>query len=397
MIISRAVLRETTIPFRIAFNHTTKSRSEVEGIVLELETACGARGFGEALPRQYVTGETHESVVLHAKRTVLPALIGRGFNHIDEIRAWVADFYTTFNSIDVHEQCVRTLVEIAILDAFGKSVHRPLVALLGADFPPAINYSGVISAGKPAHVQRFVEAFQQLGVREYKLKVGGDWAADAANIQMVRDLCGDEVDLRADANEAWDLSTAVDRMARMADLGVSSCEQPMPVSAQADYPALVEQVGGKIAVCIDESLCTLADARWFIEHRGAQMFNLRVSKNGGIINTIALGQLAMTAGIRCQIGSQVGETSILSRAAQVVSACLGGVVHHEGAFGTLLLEYDLTEKPLMFGQGGNHVPKSYTGAGLGIVVCLPLLNRMVATVPWEVSWNPPAPVANAKI
>ncbi|WP_018015360.1 mandelate racemase/muconate lactonizing enzyme family protein [Teredinibacter turnerae] len=384
MIITALALHETTIPFRLAFNHTTKSRSEVEGIILEVHTNSGAVGFGEALPRKYVTGETHTSVIKHATKTVLPRLLGMEFSSIEEIAIWFENFHNIFESIDPKEQCIKTLVEIAVLDAFGRDTEKPLIDLMGGAFPDSMTYSGVISAGKPEHVKKFVDAFQAMGVTEYKVKVGADdWAVDEAIISTLRNACGPEIDIRADANEAWDLDLATQRLGQLADLGVTSCEQPMPASLKQSYPALVSRVEGRIGVCIDESLCTLDDAKWFIANSGATIFNLRVSKNGGIMNTLKLGRMAHEHGIKCQIGSQVGETSILSRAAQIVSACLGDVIHHEGAFGTMLLEFDLCDSPINFGQYGKYRPNTIDGPGLGIDVSTENLQKMLSSISWE--------------
>ena len=61
-------------------------------------------------------------------------------------------------------------------------------------------------------------------------------------------------------------------------------------------------------------------------------------------------------GIGIIVGAQVGETSILTRAAlAVVNVCRDGHVASEGAFGTYLLQRDLTSPSLMFGPGGDLV------------------------------------------
>ena len=53
------------------------------------------------------------------------------------------------------------------------------------------------------------------------------------------------------------------------------------------------------------------------------------------------------------VGAQVGETSLLTRAALTVARAAGdALVAHEGAFGTRLLTHDVCDPPLMFGQGG---------------------------------------------
>ena len=61
-------------------------------------------------------------------------------------------------------------------------------------------------------------------------------------------------------------------------------------------------------------------------------------------------------GIGIIVGAQVGETSILTRAAlAVANVCRDYHVASEGAFGTYLLKRDLTSRSLMFGPGGELV------------------------------------------
>jgi hypothetical protein len=57
--------------------------------------------------------------------------------------------------------------------------------------------------------------------------------------------------------------------------------------------------------------------------------------------------------VRVIVGAQVGETSLLTRAALTVAHAAADVlVAQEGAFGTFLLERDVCDPPLMFGAGG---------------------------------------------
>lgn len=377
-------LHLTRVPFTIAFNHNTKSRTEAEAVMLEVYTECGVIGYGETLARDYVTGETNETVIAHATDTILPSLMNASFICCSDLIIWLANFHQHYPCIGKQEQCIKTLFELALLDAYGKSVNEPIIELIGGKYKSELIYTGVISTGKPAHVDQYIQAYQSLGITEYKVKVGINWQEDLRNIARVRELCGPDVSIRVDANEAWDLSTASHYLEQLAKLGVISCEQPMPASARADYPALVRNLGAAIKICVDESLCSMADAYWFLEHRGAHIFNLRVAKNGGILGALALGRAAILSGIECQLGSQVGETSILSRAGQILASCMPApLIHHEGAYGTMLLAYDLTPNPIMFGKGGVLGAQGQSLPGLGISVDRQALGNMIHQTLWD--------------
>ncbi len=66
------------------------------------------------------------------------------------------------------------------------------------------------------------------------------------------------------------------------------------------------------------------------------------------------------------VGAQVGETSILTRAAlTLASGYRTSLIAQEGAFGTHLLERDVIDPPLMFGVGGKLHTASASTIGFG--------------------------------
>ena len=78
---------------------------------------------------------------------------------------------------------------------------------------------------------------------------------------------------------------------------------------------------------------------------------------GGLLRSLEIVHAARARGIRVIVGAQVGETSLLTRAALTVATAAGGaLVAQEGAFGTHLLQYDVCTPPLMFGDGGTLTP-----------------------------------------
>ena len=97
--------------------------------------------------------------------------------------------------------------------------------------------------------------------------------------------------------------------------------------------------------------------------------NIRVSKMGGVLRSLAVAKRAKEIGIPIIIGAQVGETSVLTRAALAVANTYRDIlVAQEGAFGTLLLERDICNPSLMFGAGGQLDARAVNRPGLGLTV-----------------------------
>ena len=176
----------------------------------------------------------------------------------------------------------------------------------------------------------------------------------------VRDIVGAEVSLRLDANGALDLPGALALAQAVKALHVDCIEQPFPRHAWADWVAFRRQA--RLSVMADESLVTLQDADDLLERQACDLFNLRLSKNGGLLATLALAEKGRQAGMGLQLGCQVGETAILSAAGRHLAAHLGDLRYVEGSYGEMLLQEDIGREPVQFGVNGVAAP--LTGPGL---------------------------------
>src|SRR5271166_2469096 len=59
--IKRIELFRVRVPLKKEIKHASHSRTESENLVVRVELANGQSGYGESVPRNYVTGETLES------------------------------------------------------------------------------------------------------------------------------------------------------------------------------------------------------------------------------------------------------------------------------------------------------------------------------------------------
>jgi muconate cycloisomerase len=162
----------------------------------------------------------------------------------------------------------------------------------------------------------------------------------------------------------------------VAHLGIAAVEQPLPRGPVEGLARLRQAV--PVPIMVDESLVTRTDAEALIAARAADFFNVRVSKCGGIARSRALASVALAARVGVQVGSQVGETAILSAAGRHLAAALPAVEFVEGSFGTLLLAEDVSLESVRFGYRGE--APILTGPGLGIRVVEERLRRRAVTV-----------------
>lgn len=351
------------IPFVEAFKHSTKERTFSDAVVVRLVDDEGREGYGEGLPRPYVTGETVESTLSHLAR-MWDAVAGRqlpvlaGAADLDALDAFIPELEAPGV---VAANAARAAFEVALVDLLLKAEGRSLQTVL----PPArpkVTYSGVITAGSPEKAAQHARQMKLVGLGAVKVKVG--LPDDEARVAAVREVFGPSLSLRLDANGAWSPDEAVAALDRLAVYGIDAVEQPIGRGEAATLAALRRRT--TVPIMVDESLITRADAVALIEASAVDYFNIRVSKCGGLGRTLAIARLAQAAGIRLQVGSQVGETAILSAAGRHLAAHLEGVDFVEGSFGTLLLTEDVSLEPVRFGHKGE--APVLAGPGLGVRV-----------------------------
>src|SRR5215467_10805713 len=64
--------RHVRIPLKRKITHATHVRTETDNVVVRCVLSDGSVGFGEGVPRDYVTGETVDSALELLKRSDLP-------------------------------------------------------------------------------------------------------------------------------------------------------------------------------------------------------------------------------------------------------------------------------------------------------------------------------------
>ena len=120
---------------------------------------------------------------------------------------------------------------------------------------------------------------------------------------------------------------------------------------------------------LDESLCCLEDAQRAIAGGWCDLFNIRLSKCGGISRSLAIAALARNHNIGYQLGCQVGETGILSAAGRQFACNVPDIRYLEGSFDRFLVRDALTEQDLTFRYGGKGTRLNGPGLGIDVNEC----------------------------
>ena len=379
MRVAEAKLYALRIPFVEEFRHSTQARTFSDSIVVELRATDGTVGYGEGVARPYVTGETVERCLSVMNHHLWPRVASHDFREmvpdrdplvsLAPIQECLGDEHDA-NALDpkvIAWHGARCAFELALIDLLLRQEGLSLAELL----PPkrdSVTYSGVITSSSQDTVARIAKHLKMFGLTEIKVKIGTE--QDRPRLEIVRELLGADCSLRVDANGGLRADDALATLEDLADLRIDSAEQPIARGEASELASL--RAASPIPIMVDESLVTLADARELIGVGACDFFNLRISKCGGIYGTLKMAELAANAGVQVQLGSQVGETAILSAAGRHVAAYLDHPKFVEGSFGTMLLAEDIAKELIQFGRGGKG--SLLKSPGLGISVRVDVLN-----------------------
>ncbi len=266
----------------------------------------------------------------------------------DELRAWTE---THAAEID-RAPAAWCALELASVDLLARQRGESWETVLGLpELSGSFRFTAVLGDQSDASFAKQLSQYRGWGFDAFKIKLSGDFERDSRKLASLAEAGIDPGRIRVDANNLW--NSAAEVLPNLTPLAghFSAIEEPLKPGAFGEMRQLGESLG--LPIILDESFLRAENfaeiqrdpERWWI--------NLRVSKMGGLLRSLGIVRLAAGKGIPVVVGAQVGETSILTRAGLTIAQQAGKDLHgHEGAFGTHLLENDVTEPPLMFGQGG---------------------------------------------
>ncbi len=358
MRIERAVVTMTKIPVRRAHRMAIGTTLAQENIILRLYTDDGLEGLGEAPHMVGVSlkGESPGTVMLMLRDHLLPAVRGMNPFEIERIQQ-VMERTVPWN------YRAKSAVNLALYDLVGKALGTPAHTLLGGrvrDTVP-LSWSIPITDGDAGAREAAEKIAQGWGI--LKLKLGRpDPMEDVEMVRAIREAAGPQVRIRVDANQAYNVKTAIRVAQRIEKYDVEFFEQPV---AWWDLDGLAEVSRATVLpIMADESATTLFGAVEVARRRAAQIFSIYVSSSGGLLNAKKMGDLGAIHGIAGYVGGAL-EGPIGVAAGLHFAGSAPSVTYGCELYGQFLLEEDVAAEPLHFRDGGLVVP---TGPGLGVAL-----------------------------
>jgi L-alanine-DL-glutamate epimerase-like enolase superfamily enzyme len=204
--------------------------------------------------------------------------------------------------------------------------------------------------------------FKQQGFPAIKVKLGETTEKDVARIKAIREAVGYDIPLRIDANQGWDVPTAIATLKALAQYDIEHCEEPI---ARWNFMALPEvRKQSPIKIMSDETCCDHHDAERLAQLKACDYFNIKLGKSAGIFNAMKIVDVAAKNHIKLQVGSFM-ESRLATTAFVHFAYASDLIVHFD--FDTPLM---LSEDPVVGGMKyeANGVITIDDSPGLGATV-----------------------------
>lgn len=299
------------IPLIRPFITAVRRTENVEDIVVMIKTDCGKVGYGSGAATPMITGDTQESMVAAIRDRIAPQLIGKNLEHFNEL------LHLTDTALQKNTSA-KAAIDIALHDLFAQKCQLPLYQFLGGH-KNTLDSCLTISLKNKDEMVNDAQAFVRQGFCSLKIKLGSNPNEDMARVRAIRAAVGPQVELAVDANQGWDVKSAlrIIRVFEQENLNIHMIEQPVVAHDLKNLKYLCDHVSSFIMA--DESCFSPMDALHIAQNNSSDGINIKLMKSGGIYNANAMYHIATAANIRvmvgCMLESPIGVAAIASFAA----------------------------------------------------------------------------------
>jgi L-alanine-DL-glutamate epimerase-like enolase superfamily enzyme len=268
--------------------------------VLVKVLAEGLVGYAQIRPLapHHSMADTYASMIAVIRDVCGSKLIGQRVFDLESIHA-------LFDRLAPANYMARTVLDVALHDAMGKAVRRPVYDLIGGLAQPLIPLEWSISmADDPrkmvADAQRALDEF---GIKVLCMKAGHPkgWREDVANFVAIREAVGPEVSFGMDPNTGWTVSETLSALGALKDHRVDYIEQPVK-RHDLQGMAAIRRASTGVPLMADEACGSVQEAAAIVAAEAADVLCIKLYKHGGITPARKIAAIAEAANLKINCG-----------------------------------------------------------------------------------------------
>jgi len=292
--LERIQLREIELPLKAPFETSFGITSRRRVLIVRIFDKNGASGYSEctAMEEPFYNHETIDTAWTIISKYVVPMLASASVSKASDVSRIVAPIQGNCMAVGA--------VETAIWDLEAKLLDKPLWRHLGGT-------KRVISCGVSIGLQKSPEILLEKVAREVdsgyqRIKIKIKPMQDIELVKAVRKEFP-AITLSVDANSAYSLERDAALMQELDDYDLLMIEQPLSAGDLLDHAKLQKRL--KTAICLDESITSLRDARHALELDACRIINIKLGRVGGHTSARAIQEYAQLKGIPVWCGGML--------------------------------------------------------------------------------------------
>ena len=348
-------------PFKISLGILTHA----ENVIVKINTNRGLTGYGECSPFMTINGESMETCFVVAQY-LAQILKGKDPCNMEECTA-------IMDSVIYGNSSIKSAFDIALYDIAAQHSGIPLYAFLGGKNNKTIVTDYTVSIDTPQKMADDAVKIKTNGFQVIKVKLGKQ-EQDVERIRMIREAVGMEIPLRIDANQGWDVHSAISILKELAAFNIQHCEEPIPRWNYMELARIRKQ--SPIKIMADESCCDHHDAKRLVDLQACDYFNVKLGKSSGIFKALKIIKIAEDNNIKIQLGGFL-ESRLAFTAAAHLALSTDSIVYYDFDTPLMFIEDPVTGGITYDSKGVITVPET---PGLGAELNEQYLKGLVKVV-----------------
>lgn len=324
VLIEQVEIYKLLIPLKEPFITSLGSEDYAANVVVVIKTNQGLTGFGECSPYLPVNGESIDTCFIVGQYF---AKIFKNKNALD-ITGRIADM----DQLIYANTSIKSAFDIALYDIASQHAGLPLYKFIGGENNKTIITDYTVSISDPEKMAADAIKIMKEGYPFIKVKLGLNGQTDIQRIKAIREAVGNDIPLRIDANQGWEVEEAIETLQALSAFDIQHCEEPI---ARWKFMQLAEvRKRSPIPIMADESCGDDHDAERLIQLKACDYFNIKLGKSGGIYKALKIARMAEASHIHMQVGAML-ESRVAMTAFAHFALCSPLIEHYD--FDTALM------------------------------------------------------------
>lgn len=191
------------------------------------------------------------------------------------------------------------MVDIALWDLAAQRAAAPLWRLLGGTAEAIETYNtdgGWLNFSIDA-LTSDVRSLIDQGWRRVKVKVGAaDWREDVRRVRAIRGAIGDDIALMCDANQRWELASAMRLLPVLDEVDMDWVEEPLHADDLNGHARM--QASTRLRIAAGESIYSYQAFTSFIAADAMRVVQVDVTRVGGVTEWMQVAAHAASRGLQ---------------------------------------------------------------------------------------------------